>query len=165
MTMKTIEIDDDIYQHIANHTVEIGESASRILRRLLGISPIIAAGAQPTMATQEHELAALLSEPTFSRSTTAVSRMLRIFQAVSEQRPAEFHKVLAIRGRNRIYFAKSEAEILNSGDSTQPRAIDGSGYWVMTNSPTQMKRQMVRDVLKTLGYSPAAIEAAATVIQ
>ncbi|WP_199611775.1 replication initiation negative regulator SeqA [Flocculibacter collagenilyticus] len=33
--MKTIEIDDDIYQYIASKTEQIGESASDILRRLL----------------------------------------------------------------------------------------------------------------------------------
>lgn len=163
--MKTIQIDDDVYQHIANHTVEIGESASQILRRLFNLSLSGEPSTQSATAPQRHELAGLLSEPMFSRSTTAVSRMLRILQEVSKQRPSEFHKILKIRGRNRIYFAKSEAEILNSSDSTQPRAIDGTGYWVMTNSPTQMKRQMIRDVLNTLGYSAAAVEATASVIQ
>lgn len=163
--MKTIPIDDDVYEYVANHTVEIGESASQILRRLLHVPIVPKRGADPVKSPQGHELAALLSEPMFSRSTTAVSRMLRILQEAHRQRPSEFHKVLNIRGRNRIYFAKSEADILRSGDSTQPHAIDGTGYWVMTNSPTQMKRQMIRDVLKALGYGAAAVEAAASVIQ
>lgn len=33
--MKTIEIDDELYQYIAGQTQKIGESASEILRRLL----------------------------------------------------------------------------------------------------------------------------------
>lgn len=33
--MKTIEIEDDLYQYIASQTQDIGESASKILRRLL----------------------------------------------------------------------------------------------------------------------------------
>ena len=33
--MKTIQIDDDLYQYIASNTLEIGEPASDILRRLL----------------------------------------------------------------------------------------------------------------------------------
>ena len=37
-SMKTIEVDDDIYRHIASHTLQIGESASDILRRLLGVT-------------------------------------------------------------------------------------------------------------------------------
>jgi negative modulator of initiation of replication len=36
--MKTIEVDDELYQYIASHTRHIGESASDILRRMLKIS-------------------------------------------------------------------------------------------------------------------------------
>ena len=34
-TMKTIEVDDELYRYIASQTQHIGESASDILRRLL----------------------------------------------------------------------------------------------------------------------------------
>jgi negative modulator of initiation of replication len=34
--MKTIVVDDDVYGFLVSHTQEIGESASSILRRLLG---------------------------------------------------------------------------------------------------------------------------------
>lgn len=162
--MKTMQIEDDVYGFIAAHTREIGESASSILRRLLGISgplePVVA-----TTVSARHELTALLEDPLFTRSTTAVSRMLRIFQEAYEQHPEEFSRVLKIGGRTRAYFARSEAEILKSSQSTQPQQIDGTGYWVMTNSPTPMKREMVRTVLRELGYSTAAVDAAAKVIQ
>lgn len=35
--MKTIEVDEDLYRYIASQTEHIGESASDILRRLLGV--------------------------------------------------------------------------------------------------------------------------------
>jgi negative modulator of initiation of replication len=165
--MKTIEVEDDVYHYIAAQTKEIGEPATSILRRLLGV----ASGAQPgqasktVVAAQPHELALLLSQPMFSSSTTAVARMLRIFKEVHAQKKQDFEKVLQIHGRNRAYFAQSEQEILKSGKSTQPREIEGTGFWVMTNSPTQQKQQMVREVLEVLGYSPAAVKAAVTVIQ
>ena len=91
--------------------------------------------------------------------------MLRIFKEVHAQKKQDFVKVLQIQGRNRAYFARSEQEILKSGKSTQPREIEGTGFWVMTNSPTQQKQQMVREVLEVLGYSPAAVKAAVAVIQ
>lgn len=166
--MKTIEVEDDVYRYIAAQTKEIGEPATSILRRLLGV----ATGAQPAqparatvVAVQPHELASLLSQPMFSSSTTAVARMLRIFREVHAQKKEDFAKVLQIQGRNRAYFAQSEHEILKSGKSTQPRKIEGTGFWVMTNSPTQQKQQMVREVLEVLGYSQAAIKAAVAVIQ
>ena len=51
--MKTIEIDDELYQYIAGQTQRIGESASDILRRLLlgdsaaGVQPEVLAVAEP----------------------------------------------------------------------------------------------------------------------
>lgn len=163
--MKTIEVEDDVYHYIAAQTQEIGEPATSILRRLLGV-PM---GAQSVTAVaivpQPHELALLLAQPMFSGSTTAVARMLRIFKEAHAQKKQDFEKILQIQGRNRSYFARSEHEILKSGKSTQPREIEGTGFWVMTNSPTQQKQQMVREVLEVLGYSEPAIKAAVTVIQ
>lgn len=164
-TVKTIELDDDVYQHIAAHTKEIGESATSILRRLLGIPTARTPGSKWTMNGQPHELAALLTEPMFSGSTTAVARMLRIFKEAHAQRKGDFEKVLEIQGHKRAYFAKSEKEILKSGRSTQPREIEGTGYWVLTNSPTQKKQQMVREVLAVLGYSEGTIQAAVSAIR
>ncbi len=166
--MKTIEVEDDVYHYIAAQTKEIGEPATSILRRLLGV-PTDAQPNQPAkalvVAPHSHELALLLVQPMFSSSTTAVARMLRIFKEAHAQKKHEFAKVLQIQGRNRAYFAQSENEILKSGKSTQPREIEGTGFWVMTNSPTQQKQQMVREVLEVLGYSQAAIKAAVAVIQ
>jgi negative modulator of initiation of replication len=166
--MKTIQVEDDVYQYIAAQTKEIGEPATSILRRLLGV-PTGAQAAAPlrvvAVAPHQHELASLLAQPMFTNSTTAVARMLRIFKEAHAQKIREFSKVLQIQGRNRAYFARSKEEILRSGKSTQPREIEGTGFWVMTNSPTPQKRQMVREVLQLLGYSEAAIRAAVAVIQ
>ena len=166
--MKTIEVEDDVYRFIAAQTKDIGEPATSILRRLLGIGgqprDLLSAKTSAT-PTQSHELAQLLSQPIFSSSSTAVSRMLRIFKEAHAQKSNGFEKVLQIQGRNRAYFARSAQEILKSGRSTQPREIDGTGYWVMTNSPTHQKQQMVREVLEALGYSPAAVKAAVAVIR
>lgn len=161
--MKTIEIEDDLYEYIAKHTREIGESATNILWRMLGRPKD---GSVPgAQASRPHELAALLEDPMFSSSTPAVTRMLRILQEVHAQKGGDFNRVLSIQGRNRTYFATSKQEILDSGQSTQPREIEGTGYWVLTNSPTHQKRQIVRDVLKALNYDNAAIKAAAQAIR
>ena len=163
--MKTVQIEDDVYTYIAARTVEIGEPATSILRRLLNIpkqgKPEIGL---PT-SNPKHELARLLSESTFTRPTTAVYRMLRIFQEVFNQRPTDFHKLLEIRGRDRLYFSKTKEEMLKSSKTSQPHEIDGTGFWVMTNSPTYQKRRLVGDVLRMLDYNDAAIEAAEKVIE
>jgi len=170
--MKTIEIDDDIYLHIARHTNEIGESASSILRRLLEISksPMETAPAAPApdgalvTTSNGHELSATLRQPEFLRMNAAVDKMLYILAKAHDQKRGDFDRVLVIQGQKRRYFAKSEKEIEDSGNSTQPKRIPGSDYWVMTNSPTPQKRDMLRAALKELGYSTNAIRDAVATI-
>lgn len=163
VTMKTIEVDDEIYRFIAQNTIEIGEPATKILRRLLKFDrpqPIVAA-----VSTEGHELAQALSDPQFLVYGTAVQKMLHILSVAHDQKKSEFEKVLAIQGRGRKYFALTQAEIEASGNSTQPRRIPGTRYWIMTNSPTHQKKDMLREVLFLLEYSDAAIRAAVSTIR
>ena len=162
--MRTIEIDDDVYLHIAQNTHEIGEPASKILRRLLGLSRAMPAPLQGIVGAG-HELAAAISDPKFLMQTAAVDRFLYFLGVAFIQKRTDFEKVLMIQGRDRKYFAKSKEEVEKSGNSTQPRNVPGTPYWVMTNSPTIQKRQMLRDALKLLGYSEAAINAAESTIR
>ncbi len=171
--MRTIEVDEDAYLHIARNTQEIGESASEILRRLLQLSETTQTP-QPSETTQpfhqggagaEHELAAAIADPKLLTRSAAVDRFLYFLAVAYTQKGSDFEKVLMIQGRGQTYFAKSKEEIAKSGNSTQPRRIPGTPYWVMTNSPTSQKRQMLRDALKLLGYSDVAVKAATTMIQ
>lgn len=164
--MRTISIDEDVYQHLVRNTAEIGESASDILRRLLGVggtSPTATGPGASTVAAG-HEFSEAMADPRFLRQGAAVDKFLFILATAYAQKRDQFEKVLAIQGRGRRYFATNEAEIAVSGQSTQPRPIPGSPYWVMTNSPTPQKREMLRDVLTLLGYSEAAIGAAVSAI-
>lgn len=162
--MRTIDVDEDVYLHIAQNTEEIGESASNILRRLLRLSKTT-----PTSSISKpgagHELATAMADPKFLMQTAAVDKFLYFLAVAYGQKKGDFERVLAIQGRDRKYFAKSREEVEKSGSSTQPRSIPGTPYWVMTNSPTSQKRQMLRDALKLLGYSDAAVSVAASTIR
>src|SRR6267378_2055367 len=130
--MKTIEIDDDVYLHIAQNTHVIGEPASKILRRMLGLSGATVEALQ-SKGDAGHELSAALMDPKFLMQTAAVDKFLYFLATAYSQKRTDFAKVLVIQGRDRIYFAKSSEEVEKSGNSTQPRNIPGTPYWVMTN--------------------------------
>lgn len=158
--MQTIEVEDDVYQFLLSRTVHIGESASSILRRELKLNGHSEGEADITRAAgSDHELSSLLSRPEF-RYGYATDRYLAILGEACRQQPEEFEKILAIRGRGRLYFARSESEIVASGKSTQPRQIPGTSYWAMTNSPTTQKQVTLRQVLELLGFSEEACRAA-----
>lgn len=158
--MRTIEIDDEIYSYLLQNAQEIGESASDILHRLLNLPSY-----GPKYQDNTHEFEEALKDGKFLTLSSAVDKFLYFLSIAYKQRGNEFEKVLAIQGRGRIYIAKSKEEIERSGNSTQPRAIPSSPYWIMTNSPTKQKKQILKDALKLLGYSAKAINSVTATIR
>lgn len=171
--MKTIEIDDDLYQYIASQTQQIGESASEILRRLLLGSATAEVPLSDDMPEQAVK-AALPAKDTNSLGTgrifdrisrqdlqaesSIVGRFLLILSALAKTHPTQFVAVLDIKGRDRQYFGRSESELLQSGSSTNPKAIPQTDFWVMTNSNTTRKKMMLTEVALALGYTEAEAE-------
>lgn len=191
--MKTIEIDDDLYQYIASQTMKIGESASDILRRLLPGAPIKVTASpaerkNPTPETATHtaqdpqhtlasqDSAAQLETKTaketkavkdskvgniFDLVTPAdlqaehniVGRFLYLLSVLARVHKKQFHKVLEIKGRNRLYFGNSAAELNENGTSTNPKQIPNTEFWVITNSNTTRKKMMLTETAIKLGYS------------
>ena len=178
--MKRIDIDDDIYTYIAANTEHIGESASDILRRLLQLpittqTPLPGQSAETSTAANTTK-AAGQSAPTksstgnsqqiFDVMTSAdlageksvVGRFLHILSMLYRCHGNDFRKVLDIKGRDRIYFATSEEALLQAGNSTNPKQIPQSPYWVITNTNTTKKKSMLTQVAKELRYSDADVE-------
>jgi negative modulator of initiation of replication len=111
-----------------------------------------------------HELTLALSDPTFLELRANVDKMLYVLGAAHALKPGLFEKVLLIQGRERRYFAKNSAEIERSGNSTQPRKIPNTEYWVMTNSPTPQKQDLLGRALRKLGFSENAVRDAVAAI-
>jgi len=154
---RTIQIEDDIYQHLLNRVTRFGESESEVLRRELGLP---AAGTSATdEARSRHELTDALDNPEVRHARGVVGKFLAVLGAAYSQKKSDFEVVLAVQARGRLYFAKSREDIARSGKSTQPRQIPGSPYWVMTNSPTPQKKRLLSEVLEALGYSSEAVKA------
>lgn len=193
--MKTIEIDDDLYQYIAGQTMKIGESASDILRRLLPGAPkkqtansteINQAASEPATATKSKpepqetlsnhatreqaeaktakEAKALKESKVgnvFDLVTPAdlqaehniVGRFSYLLSVLARVHKKQFHKVLEIKGRNRLYFGNSAAELNENGTSTNPKQIPNTEFWVITNSNTTRKKMMLTETAIKLGYS------------
>ena len=107
--MRKIEIEEDVYAHIAKNTRDIGEPASAILRRLLGLEQGSAKAAMNS--TPAHEFASTVNNPNFVMQSSAVDKFLFFLSYAHAEKKASFEKVLAIQGRDRKYFGKSREEI------------------------------------------------------
>lgn len=164
--MKTIEIDDELYHYIASQTQQIGESASEILRRLLLPqnstvipTPSETATVVPAVAVvQDQKVFDILSKQDLQAELSVVGRFLIILSALARAHKGHFAKVLDIKGRNRVYFGRKEADLLEAGSSTNPKPIPNSEFWVITNSNTTRKKMMLTEAALKLGYSQEEAE-------
>ncbi len=183
--MKTIQIDDDLYQFIAANTQQIGESASDILRRLLwesdsansvsvtlketgqikqteaATTASVAPVAKPALtktSSQEGSVFDLLNKEEVATQKGAVGRFLFILSKLHRVHQDRFEEVLEVRGRERHYFGRSAAELEASGSSIKPKQIPSSEYWVTTNNNTPRKKLIIFEVAKHLGYDDTQAE-------
>lgn len=174
--MKKIEIDDELYQYIASNTQSIGESASDILRRLLKLSPSESAQSNGVVEEKQEQseqvveqsvtkltsrtanVFNILNKEELAMQKGVVGRFLFILSALHRTHKESFDSVLEIKGRDRIYFAKSKEALLESGSSMNPKNIAESEYWVMTNSNTTRKKMMLHEVALGLGYKESEAE-------
>ena len=174
--MKHIEIDEELYQYLASKTHYIGESASSILRRLLSLpvdlpeqtivapekieSVLVAKENNVKAKPVNHPISVFnyINKEELATQRGVVGRFLLILSALHRVHGNNFSTVLNIRGRDRLYFGRSEQELAQSGSSTKPRQIPESSFWVMTNSNTTRKKMMITEVAKSLDYSSEDIE-------
>ncbi|MDN3610722.1 replication initiation negative regulator SeqA [Vibrio ostreicida] len=174
--MKTIEVDEDLYRYIAGQTKHIGESASDILRRLLGVDE----QTQPSVSAATHlqpkglvvsrdagnedkvdsvrAMRTLLISDDFADLKKAIDRFMLVLSTLNRIDPKGFLEATQVKGRKRVYFADNEQTLLQSGTTTKPKAIPDSPFWVITNNNTSRKRQMVDQLMARMNFPADMIE-------
>ena len=168
--MKTIEVDDELYQYIASQTRHIGESASDILRRMLKIAavsqsaaPAIKETRQPAAVAQEKPLSPvkdkvramreLLLSDEYAEQKKAVNRFMLVLTTLySLDNNAFADATESLHGRTRVYFAADEQTLLQNGNQTKPKHLPGTPYWVITNTNTGRKRSMIEHIMQSMQF-------------
>ncbi|KLN96225.1 replication initiation negative regulator SeqA [Moellerella wisconsensis] len=174
--MKIIEVDEELYRYIASHTQHIGESASDILRRMLDFKsgqPVKAQApetesvvlAAPVISTSAESLnpvrviRELLLSDAYAEKNKAIDRFMLILSTLYRLDAASFAAATeSMHGRTRIYFAGDEQTLLSAGKQSKPRHIPGTPYWVITNTNTGRKRNMVELIMQEMRFPTNVIE-------
>lgn len=174
--MKTIEVDDELYRHIASHTQHIGESASDILRRMLKIAgatvggpqtdqaavPVDAVGAEKAPVRAKDKVRAmreLLLSDEYAEQKRAVNRFMLILSTLYTLDADAFAEAtVAMHGRTRVYFAANEQTLHKNGNQTKPKQVPGTAYWVITNTNTGRKRSMIGHIMQVMQFPAELIE-------
>ena len=98
------------------------------------------------------------SQQELNKHQSANKRFLVILSALYQANKTTFVDVLAIKGKERLYFATDQNSLEQSGSSTRPKPIPDSPYWVTTNNNTARKKVMLAKVASCLGYQASQIE-------
>ncbi len=142
-----LEVEADVAQFLAARQ-QPEESLCDVLRRLLGIPR------EGEVAREgEVQRTQLLTGGDFWRRTTVIGRLLSVLRSLYLQNPARFEGVLVIRGRSRVFFARTAQGIEKSGYHTYPRQIPDSPFWVCSNLNKWQKRVLLHRVLEMMGYT------------
>ncbi|TNI56997.1 replication initiation regulator SeqA [Aeromonas veronii] len=162
--MKTIELDDDLYFYIASQTRHIGESASDILRRLLEqpanqhvpVAEPVAVAQPSTVATQQG-LQALLDSGELQKEEKSINRFMLVLSTLYRDNPEGFTQATEIKGRKRVYFSQDPEALRASGSTTKPKPVPETPFWVITNTNTSRKQNMVAQLMASMGYGEEVI--------
>lgn len=177
--MKIIEVDEELYRYIASHTQHIGESASDILRRMLNFTSAAEESVEEAEGTQNVHIET--NEPAVNDTNIALDelfdsgdillqkkavdrfiRLLSVLYSINPQRFAEATQTL--HGRTRVYFARDEKTLLEHGNHTKPKAVTDTPYWVITNTNSERKRNMIVHIMQSMQFSDELIYKACDVI-
>ncbi|MFM5591547.1 replication initiation negative regulator SeqA [Aeromonas veronii] len=162
--MKTIELDDDLYFYIASQTRHIGESASDILRRLLeppanqGVpvaEPVTVV--QPSAVATQQGLQALLDSGELQKEEKSINRFMLVLSTLYRDNPEGFTQATEIKGRKRVYFSQDPEALRASGSTTKPKPVPETPFWVITNTNTSRKQNMVAQLMASMGYGEEVI--------
>lgn len=162
--MKTIELDDDLYFYIASQTRHIGESASDILRRLLEqpahqrvlvAEPV--AVVQPSAVATRQGLQALLDSGELQKEEKSINRFMQVLSTLYRDDPVGFTQATEIKGRKRVYFSRDPEALRASGSTTKPKPVPETPFWVITNTNTSRKQNMVAQLMASMGYGEEVI--------
>ncbi len=176
--MKTIEVDDALYHYIASQTLHIGESASAILRRLLDLSVEVESdmatvpatedepavveleAAEPLISPTERDtpdaLLSLMENDGLNQFDSSIERLIHVLGVLYQIDADGFQRAADIRGRKRSYFALTEEALLATGKTTKPKPVTGTPFWIVSNTNTGRKRNILAQLMHSMGFDEAA---------
>jgi negative modulator of initiation of replication len=161
--MHTIDIDDQVMIELSRRAIGFHVTPNDVLRRILNlhVPQVSLLRTPPASPGIPATLPEFLKSERFRRHHQAVDKFLAILGWLHHTRPKQFAEVaLAFRRGSRRYFAKSEREILHSGDGVTAKPIPQSPFWVLTTLDNKSKRIVLEDLMRALGHSASDISLA-----
>lgn len=147
---------------VLEHAAEQSRVESQVVSSpspVVKAAPAVSAIQPATMTNLPGSIEQLIKDKEFKNISVSVTKFIQILSVLYSEHPAEFETATEIKGRKRIYFAKSEKALLSAGSTTKPRKIEHTPFWVITNTNTGRKRNIITQLMAEMGYPHAIIDA------
>jgi len=160
--MHSIQIDDQVYAELSRRVTGFNVTPNDVLRRILDLptpsSPLPLEkhinSPQPVGVPSPQTLTEFIRSERFQRHHQTVDRFLVILGWLHVTHPKQFaDAVLGFQRGKRLYFAKSEKDILENGENVTAKPIPQSPFWALTTLDNKSKRLVLEDILRALSYS------------
>ena len=100
----------------------------------------------------------LLISDEFAERKKVIDRFMLVLSTLWNIDSVNFADAIQVKGRKRVYFADNEQTLLDGGTTTKPKAIPHTPFWVITNTNTSRKQQMVEQVMVRMNFPLELIE-------
>ena len=168
--MHSIQIDDQVFAELSRRATGFNVTPNDVLRRILDIPTTSSAQSRskPIEVPQPlsgvpvpQSLTEFIRSERFQRHHQTIDRFLIMLGWLNATHPKQFaDAALGFQRGRRLYFAKSEKEILESGENVTAKPIPQSAFWALTTLDNKSKRAVVEDILRALSYSHGDINLA-----
>jgi negative regulator of replication initiation len=153
-----IRVDEQVLAELSKRAVGFNVTPNDVLRRILDLEV-----PSPLSIPKEslRPIAKFIQSQAFTTLHQAVDRYLALLGWLYAQQQASFSDAaLRFHRGRRMYFAKSEKEILESGDGISAKPIPQSPFWALVTLDNKSKRIVIEEMFRTLGYSKDDIQIA-----
>ncbi|WP_038179881.1 replication initiation negative regulator SeqA [Vibrio rhizosphaerae] len=126
----------------------------------IGTSGIVVskdAGREPQLSGVQVIRELLISDE-FAAQKKVIDRFMLVLSTLYRIDSVSFSEAMQVKGRKRVYFADNEETLLASGNTTKPKAIPNTPFWVITNNNTSRKQQMIEQVMARMNFPSDLID-------
>jgi len=100
----------------------------------------------------------LLISDAFADRKKVIDRFMLVLSTLYHLDAEHFSEAMSVTGRKRVYFSDNEHTLLEHGNTTKPKSIPETPFWVITNTNTSRKKQMVEQVMTRMNFPIDMIE-------
>lgn len=165
--MKTITLEDDVFADLDKLTTSLF-SHSDVIRKLLTPRNHDLQSSSAILAVRTEEtdrLTECVQSLDYQMMKSAISKYLYLLGWLSKTYPNEFKRVESYKRGNRVYFAKSQAEVVEGGNGAiHAKQIPHSNIWALATLDNATKRKILTHLLPLFGFKQNAISRAISTI-